>query len=38
MGEAYRVDEEWAERTAQRVPLPESAARELAFRLAVWAP
>ncbi len=36
MGEEYRVDEVWAEKMAQRVPLPEAAARELAFRLAVW--
>lgn len=36
MGEEYRVDEVWAERMARRVPLPEAAARELAFRLEVW--
>ena len=36
MGEEYRVDEVWAEGIAQRVPLPEAAARELAFRLQVW--
>ena len=36
MGEMYRVDEVWSENIAQRIPLPEAAARELAFRLEVW--
>ena len=36
MGEEYRVDEAWTEKTAQRVPLPEAAGRELAFKLEVW--
>lgn len=35
MGEEYRVDETWANEVEQRVLLPESAARELAFRLEV---
>ena len=35
MGEEYKVDEQWADRVAKRVPLPQSAAAELAFRLEV---
>lgn len=36
MGEEYRVDEAWADGISQRVPLPQAAARELAFKLEVW--
>jgi superfamily II DNA or RNA helicase len=36
MGENYRVDEKWGQEISERVPLPEAAARELAFRLEVW--
>jgi len=35
MGEDYRLDEKWGQEIAERVPLPEAAARELAFRLEV---
>jgi len=35
MGEDYRCDEWATDRLAARLPLPESAARELAFRLSV---
>jgi hypothetical protein len=35
MGEEYRTDEAATDRLAERVPLPESAAAELAFRLGV---
>ena len=33
MGEEYRTDEAATDRLAERVPLPEGAARELGFRL-----
>jgi len=35
MGETYRVDARTTEIQAQRIPLPESLAHELAFRLEV---
>lgn len=35
MGDKYELDEATTERYARRVPLPEAAARELAFRLEV---
>ena len=35
MGESYKVDVRSTEKLAERVPLPESVARELAFRLEV---
>jgi hypothetical protein len=33
MGESYRVDARTTDKQAERIPLPESLARELAFRL-----
>jgi hypothetical protein len=36
MGERYQLDESNLEAIAQRVPLPEQAARELGFRLEAW--
>jgi hypothetical protein len=35
MGENYKVDARSVEKLAARIPLPEAAARELAFRLEV---
>jgi hypothetical protein len=35
MGEEYRVDEATIEALSQRIPLPQAAARELAFALEV---
>ena len=36
MGEQYKTDELTTDRLADRVPLPERAAADLAFRLEVW--
>ena len=36
MGENYIVDESVTDKAALRIPLPEAAAAELAFRLEVW--
>jgi len=36
MGETYRVDARSTDMLAERIPLPKSAARELAFDLHVW--
>ncbi len=38
MGERFELDAITTERIAQRLPLPESAASELALDLAVWKP
>lgn len=38
MGEDYKVDARTTEKLASRIPLPESAAAELAFRLGVLEP
>ena len=35
MGEDYKIDPKTTDRLAERIPLPESAARDLAFRLEV---
>jgi superfamily II DNA/RNA helicase len=35
MGENYKVDAKTTERLSERIPFPESAARQLAFRLGV---
>lgn len=35
MGEDYKIDAKTTDRLAERIPLPESAARQLAFRLEV---
>jgi hypothetical protein len=35
MGEEFKIDFKTTEKLAQRIPLPQSAASELAFRLEV---
>ena len=35
MGENYRVDAKFTDKLSERIPFPESAAEELAFKLGV---